>query len=137
MWLVVHQWILTNVEIARCHLSTYLMCHEFFNEAESIDHVLRLCPKVRCIWEVIVKPDKLSIFFDLPFSSWLMQCTGNVAGIGQEEELWVAHFLTFYWAIWKQRFNAIFGSRVMQEPTLVKISFLQAIIAETQRTISW
>ncbi|KAK8600980.1 hypothetical protein V6N12_050825 [Hibiscus sabdariffa] len=57
-------------------------CSVCDNGTESIEHVLRVCPQARQVWETMLTPDKLSVFDSLPFDTWLLQCFKNIARIG-------------------------------------------------------
>ncbi|KAL4295874.1 hypothetical protein GQ457_12G003750 [Hibiscus cannabinus] len=74
VWLVFHRRLLTNDERARRHLTSSDRCSICNNGTETMDHVLRLCPSVRQVWESVIALEKLSLFVSLPFDNWLLQC---------------------------------------------------------------
>ncbi|KAK9028372.1 hypothetical protein V6N11_068179 [Hibiscus sabdariffa] len=40
--------------------------------------------------------------------------------LGDSDDIWATRFTVFYWLLWKQRCNTIFGNVVLQGMTLVK-----------------
>ncbi|KAL4279829.1 hypothetical protein GQ457_03G024220 [Hibiscus cannabinus] len=102
--------IMTNAERKRRHLATSDVCASCQSEIETIVHVLRDCPRARQVWEAVVAPAQLAVFFSLPFSDWILQCVTNVANVGTGDERWAARFATICWLVWKQRCNTIFGT---------------------------
>ncbi|KAL4335605.1 hypothetical protein GQ457_07G017880 [Hibiscus cannabinus] len=71
MWLVFRQRLLTNAERFRRHLTLSDSCPLCHSAPETIDHMLRTCPRARHGWEAVIRPSNLDAFLSLPFSEWL------------------------------------------------------------------
>ncbi|KAK8491030.1 hypothetical protein V6N11_049931 [Hibiscus sabdariffa] len=100
---------------------------------ETIDHVLRSCPRARRGWEAVIRPSNIDAFLSLPFSEWLQIGLTSENRFGHGDALWVTRFSVFCWIIWKRRCNAIFGRDVLSDAEWVQsaIHFVQQI-AESQ-----
>ncbi|KAK8659781.1 hypothetical protein V6N13_029975 [Hibiscus sabdariffa] len=104
-----------------------------FIAPETIDHVLRSCPRARRGWEAVIRPSNIDAFLSLPFSEWLQIGLTSENRFGHGDALWVTRFSVFCWIIWKRRCNAIFGRDVLSDAEWVQsaIHFVQQI-AESQ-----
>ncbi|KAK9010241.1 hypothetical protein V6N11_036754 [Hibiscus sabdariffa] len=120
LWIAFHQRLLTNIERVRRHISSTEMCSTCQDTPESIDHVLRLCPKARHIWEAIVDQRNIHEFLSIPFSRWISQCVQDSARFGQGDAIWNTRFVVFCWLIWKRRCNEIFDNNPLHESALIR-----------------
>ncbi|KAK9025200.1 hypothetical protein V6N11_065096 [Hibiscus sabdariffa] len=103
-------WRWEDNQRARRHLTGSDRCSVCDNGTESIEHVLRLCPQARQVWETMITPGKLSVFESLPFDTWLLQCFNNIDGIRVGNDIWNTRFAMICWLIWKTRCATVFGS---------------------------
>ncbi|KAK8476535.1 hypothetical protein V6N11_033699 [Hibiscus sabdariffa] len=117
------------------HLSTGDVCPLCNRASETVEHVLRSCPRARRGWETIVRREKLHIFFSLPITEWLQQCTFNAASIGYNDVLWATHFSIFCWLIRKQRYAAVFSQNTSQSQVWIEYgNQLVELISDVQRS---
>ncbi|KAK8690958.1 hypothetical protein V6N13_074482 [Hibiscus sabdariffa] len=77
-----------NLIHKRRHLASIDVCASCHSVVETIEYVLRASPRARQIWESIVRPDKVSTFFSIPFTDWLLQCVSSIASIVGRDEPW-------------------------------------------------
>ncbi|KAL4278084.1 hypothetical protein GQ457_03G008110 [Hibiscus cannabinus] len=122
MWLVFRQRLLTNAERFRRHLTLSDSCPLCHSAPETIDHMLRTCPRARHGWEAIIRPSNLDAFLSLPFSEWLQIGLTSENRFGHGDALWVTRFSVFCWIIWKRRCNAIFGRDSVSDAAWVQSS---------------
>ncbi|KAK8658618.1 hypothetical protein V6N13_036821 [Hibiscus sabdariffa] len=108
MWLTTHGHHLTNIERTRRHLVVSNRCTLCYSGSEDMDHVLRFCTCARELWNVVIKQEVLSQFYDLPYDDWLrvnLLGSGIMAGLSVD---WSMHFSIYFWLLWKQRCCMIF-----------------------------
>ncbi|KAL4318363.1 hypothetical protein GQ457_18G022390 [Hibiscus cannabinus] len=63
--------LLTNVERARRHMTSLVMCEICGSGHEDIEHVLRSCTAAKEVWTRVVPRSTQEAFFSLPIREWL------------------------------------------------------------------
>ncbi|KAL4366448.1 hypothetical protein GQ457_05G013180 [Hibiscus cannabinus] len=65
LWLAIKGKLLTHVERSRRHMTNDELCEICKRMREGTLHVLRNCPKPFRVWQVLIKPDRMSEFLSL------------------------------------------------------------------------
>lgn len=107
MWLARHERLLCNHERRRRHLTSDGNCPVCHDVDESVEHVLRLCPKAKEIWKQLLGDRIMQRMENLDFRKW-MDCNLRGKGGGRHGEEWPNVFIITAWWIWKWRNDLVF-----------------------------
>ncbi|KAK9029785.1 hypothetical protein V6N11_026887 [Hibiscus sabdariffa] len=132
MWLTLHDRHLTNVERARRHLAVSDRCTLCFSGSEDMNHVLRFCTCARELWNVVIKQEVLTQFYELPYDVWLrcnLQGSGIMAGLSMD---WRMQFSIYCWLLWKRRCSMIFDANHVDHDSVLAKG--QHLISECEVT---
>ena len=98
-WLVLHGRLMTNLNRFKRGLTHNPNCSICEQAQEDVEHVLRLCPEARHIWQTLAMQGLGQLGTDLNFEDWFRLNISNVGGDGD----WPSKFLITLWYIWKWR----------------------------------
>ncbi|KAK8979225.1 hypothetical protein V6N11_009433 [Hibiscus sabdariffa] len=79
-------------------------------KVEDADHVLRHCQVAKVIWSILIKPEKLNDFFDLPFLQWFGLNMMQRGDFARDRTDWDLIFSAILWNIWRQRNDRVFNN---------------------------
>lgn len=71
MWLVVHGRLPTNEYRVKIGIEGVEDCNICLLAIDSLDHLLRTCPKSQQVWSNIIPLSKMNWFMNAPFKEWI------------------------------------------------------------------
>ena len=83
IWLVTHDRILTNQHRVTIGIAQTDACPKCSQQTETVMHLLRDCPKSRCVWDRFLPPSKRHIFFSCLQSHWVKGNATDAFDIGR------------------------------------------------------
>ncbi|KAL4332832.1 hypothetical protein GQ457_07G017080 [Hibiscus cannabinus] len=110
---------MTNAKRKRRHFTSDDRCSACLDLVEDVDHVLRQCRITKLIWSILIKPDKLIVFFNLPFSQWLslnLTQQGEFAKSGVD---WDLMFAAVLWNVWRYRNDQVFNNQAEEWGSII------------------
>ncbi|KAE8715388.1 hypothetical protein F3Y22_tig00110174pilonHSYRG00242 [Hibiscus syriacus] len=122
LWLVGRGRVLVNVELKRRNFIIDSSCPLCVAPMEYLNHLLRQCPSLNAIWNALVKPDRLSIFFSMNIRNWIVLNLDNPRDIVDQVEHWDLPFGAIIWNIWLHRNAIAFDIPVDDEQPVLKRS---------------
>ncbi|KAL4377256.1 hypothetical protein GQ457_02G034900 [Hibiscus cannabinus] len=70
LWLAMRGNLLTNAECRQRHMTLAEECDICHNGAEDVNHILRESLGAAVTWIKLVRPDRVTKFFSMPFRDW-------------------------------------------------------------------
>ena len=125
LWLVTHQFIMTDMERKRRHMGENSVCQVCNGAEESIIHVLRDCPAMEGIWLRLVPLKERHAFFGMTLLEWLFANLKSESKYGCE--IWATLFSMSVWWAWKWRCGNVFGERGKCRD---RVRFLKEMVVE-------
>ena len=126
LWKCAHNSIGVKVCLERrgvSHDTTCPLCQE---GAESILHVLRDCPLLRCLWNQLGVLPSNEGFWRSNLQDWLMLNSKFKHSLGATQPPWKVVFSFTVWNVWKCRNNVVFNGK-SRNPKLDLVIVNQAI----------
>lgn len=119
LWLVRHEKLACNAGRKRRHLTSEEHCFMCTSAKESVEHIIRWCPKARNVWSVLMGSREFQRQANWSFRQWLdANIEGRVRSSHGDD--WPCTFAMACWWNWRWRNELVFTNTDKDETTRVE-----------------
>ncbi|KAK9081324.1 hypothetical protein Syun_031103 [Stephania yunnanensis] len=116
LWLAFNDALLTNEVRHRRHMIDFDGCDQCGGDSESLNHILRECPRSVLLWGHFLSIEQLGSLPTLPLQEWLVKnlmCGTKIIGVE-----WSIFFATTCWLLWNTRNRIVIGEETVSHMEL-------------------